>query len=247
MHLVYWRAPGRGLPRDPLGEFDDWLARYEAASVAERPGLTAEGERLVQRRQPAMALRRAVPRLVRLPESVAQHVEQHAEGLARYDVTVACGGAGHRFCKVERRLMLDGRVLTPRWHGRRAHLGSRENLPVHGIVLGDQMAVADEPARELSAREKTVLGHGESEVVMSLAGELRAFPSAAAAAAWQERLITAEQVPGTAVQRSVVGQASGSQRPGGTGRRYAVLQHVDAVVFAFRLAKRVISLRGEVN
>jgi len=63
------------LPRDPLGEFDDWLARYEAASVAERPGLTAEGERLVQRRQPAMALRRAVPRLVRLPESVAQHVE----------------------------------------------------------------------------------------------------------------------------------------------------------------------------
>ena len=42
MHLVYWRAPGRGLPRDPLGEFDAWLARYEAASVAERPGLILE-------------------------------------------------------------------------------------------------------------------------------------------------------------------------------------------------------------
>ena len=137
---------GAGFAADPLGEFDAWLARYEAASVAERPNLTAEGERLAKRRQPAMlrliatqpamALRRAVPRLAKLPEPVAQYVEQHAEGLARYDVTVACGGARHRFCKVERRLMLDGRALTPRWHGRRAHLGSKENLPVHGIVLG---------------------------------------------------------------------------------------------------------------
>jgi len=76
---------GARIAADPLGEFDAWLARYEAASVAERPGLTAEGERLVKRRQPAMlrliatqpamALRRAVPHLVRLPESVAQHVE----------------------------------------------------------------------------------------------------------------------------------------------------------------------------
>ena len=95
---------GAGIAADPLGEFDAWLARYEAASVAERPNLTAEGERLAKRRQPAMlrliatqpamALRRAVPRLAKLPESVAQHVEQHAEGLARYDVTVACGGRG---------------------------------------------------------------------------------------------------------------------------------------------------------
>ena len=76
---------GARIAADLLGEFDAWLARYEAASVAERPGLTAEGERLVKRRQPAMlrliatqpamALRRAVPHLVRLPESVAQHVE----------------------------------------------------------------------------------------------------------------------------------------------------------------------------
>ena len=226
---------GAGFAADPLGEFDAWLARYEAASVAERPNLTAEGERLAKRRQPAMlrliatqpamALRRAVPRLAKLPEPVAQYVEQHAEGLARYDVTVACGGARHRFCKVERRLMLDGRALTPRWHGRRAHLGSKENLPVHGIVLGGQMAVADEPTRELSAREKTALGFGVNQIVMSLAGEIREFPTVAAVAAWQDRLIAAEQALGPAVARSVAKQKPAKSRT--TGKKSVLFIRVD--------------------
>ncbi len=226
---------GAGFAADPLGEFDAWLARYEAASVAERPNLTAEGERLAKRRQPAMlrliatqpamALRRAVPRLAKLPEPVAQYVEQHAEGLARYDVTVACGGARHRFCKVERRLMLDGRALTPRWHGRRAHLGSKGNLPVHGIVLGGQMAVADEPTRELSAREKTALGFGVNQIVMSLAGEIREFPTVAAVAAWQDRLIAAEQALGPAVARSVAKQKPAKSRT--TGKKSVLFIRVD--------------------
>ncbi|HAL05407.1 MAG TPA: hypothetical protein DCP58_09850, partial [Verrucomicrobiales bacterium] len=45
---------GAGVAADPLGEFDAWLGRYEAASAAEQPGLVAEGERLAKRRQPAM-------------------------------------------------------------------------------------------------------------------------------------------------------------------------------------------------
>ena len=207
---------GMGFALDSLDEFDAWLAHYEAASAVEKAGLVTEGERLAERRQPVMlrliitrpevALLRAVPRLAKLPEEVVQHLEQHAEGLARYDVKVACGAVGHRFCKVERRLILDGRALTPRWHGYRAHLGSKENMPVHGIVLGGQMAVADKPARELSAREKNAFGFSAGQIVMSLAGDLWAFPSAAAAAAWQERLLAAEQILGPAVQRSVAKQ-----------------------------------------
>ena len=121
--------------------------------------------------------------------------------------------------------MLDGRALIPRWHGRRVHLGSKENLPVHGIVLGDQMAVADEPARELSVREKTALGHGGNQAVISLAGEMRAFPTTAAAAAWQERLIAAEQMPGPAVQRSVTKQKP--SKAWTTGKKSVLFIRVD--------------------
>ena len=200
---------GPTLAADSIADFGQWLARYEAAQADDRPSLVAEGVRLAKRRQPAMrrliatqphlALQRAVPRLAKLPEPVARHLEQHAEGLAEYTVTVACGGPGHRSCKVERTLELNGQRLTPRWQGRRAHLGSKSGLPVHGIVLDGQMAIADEPARELAAAEKTALGLPAAQNVLSLAGTRHAFDSPAAAAAWQRTLIAAEQVPGPAV------------------------------------------------
>ena len=206
---VGFALAGATLIAGPIEEFDQWIARYEAAPLEARPGLEAEGVRLAKRRQPLMlrliatqprlALQRAVPRLARLPESISQHLEQHTEGLAEYTVTVACGGMGHRTCQVERTLTLNGGVLTPRWFGRRAHLGSKRGLPVYGIVLGGQMAIADEPARELSAAEKTVLGLAADQTVLSLAGERRTFDTPAAGADWQRTLIAAEQVPGPAV------------------------------------------------
>ena len=201
---------GPTLAADSIADFGQWLARYEAAQADDRPSLVAEGVRLAKRRQPAMrrliatqphlALQRAVPRLAKLPEPVVRHLEQHAEGLAEYTVTVACGGPGHRSCKVESTLELNGQRLTPRCQGRRAHLGSKSGLPVHGIVLGGQMAIADEPARELSVAEKSALGLAPNQTVLSLAGERRAFDSPAAAAAWQQQLIAAEQSPGPAVR-----------------------------------------------
>ena len=101
---------GPTLAADTIADFGQWLARYEAAPAGDKPGLVAEGVRLAKRREPAMrrfiatqprlALQRAVPRLAKLPEPVARHLEQHAEGLAEYTVTAACGGPGHRSCKV---------------------------------------------------------------------------------------------------------------------------------------------------
>ena len=225
---VGFALAGATLIAGPIEEFDQWIARYEAAPLEARPGLEAEGVRLAKRRQPLMlrliatqprlALQRAVPRLARLPESISQHLEQHTEGLAEYTVTVACGGMGHRTCQVERTLTLNGGVLTPRLFGRRAHLGSKRGLPVYGIVLGGQMAIANEPARELSAAEKTVLGLAADQTVLSLAGERRTFDTPAAGADWQRTLIAAEQVPGPAVhlrpvakQRPHVGWTTGKK------------------------------------
>ena len=227
---------GPTLTADSIADFGQWLARYEAAPMGDKPGLVAEGVRLAKRRQPAMrrliatqphlALQRAVPRLAKLPEPVARHLEQHAEGLAEYTVTVACGGPGHRTCKVERMLELNGQRLTPRWLGRRAHLGSKSGLPVHGIVLGGQMAIADEPARELSAAEKTALGVAANQTVLSLAGARRAFDSPAAAAAWQQKLIAAEQALGPAVHLRPVAK----QKPSvawTTGKKSVLFIRVD--------------------
>ncbi len=206
---IAFALAGTTADADSIADFGRWLARYEAAPAADRPSLVADGIRLAKQRKPAMrrliatqprlALQHAVPRLAKLPEPVMRHLERHAEGLAEYTVTVACGGPGHRTCNVQRSLVLNGQRLTPRWLGRRAHLSSKSGLPVHGIVLGGQMAIADEPARELSAAEKTALGLAANQTVLSLAAERRAFDSPAAAAAWQQQLIDAEQVLGPAV------------------------------------------------
>jgi hypothetical protein len=201
---------GPTLAADSIADFGQWLACYEAAPADDRPGLVTEGVRLAKRResamrrliatQPRLALQHAVPRLAKLPESVARYLEQHAEGLAKYTVTVACGGPGHRHCNVERSLELNGQRLTPRWLERRAHLGSKSGLPVHGIVLGGQMAIADEPARELSVAERSALGLTADQTVLSLAGERHTFDTPAAAADWQRKLIAAEQTLGPAVR-----------------------------------------------
>ena len=227
---------GPTLAADSIADFGQWFARYEAAQADDRPSLVAEGVRLAKRRQSAMrrliatqphlALQRAVPRLAKLPEPVARHLEQHAEGLAEYTVTVACGGPGHRSCKVERTLELNGQRLTPRWQGRRAHLGSKSGLPVHGIVLDGQMAIADEPARELAAAEKTALGLPAAQNVLSLAGARHAFDSPAAAAAWQQKLIAAEQALGPAVHLRPVAK----QKPSvewTTGKKRVLFIRVD--------------------
>ena len=227
---------GTTLVADSIADFGQWLARYEAAQADDRPSLVADGVRLAKRRQSAMrrliatqphlALQRAVPRLAKLPEPVARHLEQHAEGLAEYTVTVACGGPGHRSCKVERTLELNGQRLTPRWQGRRAHLGSKSGLPVHGIVLDGQMAIAGEPARELAAAEKTALGLPAAQTVLSLAGARRAFDSPAAAAAWQQKLIAAEQALGPAVRLRPVAK----QKPSvawTTGKKRVLFIRVD--------------------
>ena len=82
---------GPAVAADSITEFDQWLARYEAAPADSKPGLVAEGVRLAKRREPAMrrliatqprlALQRAVSRLVRLPGQVPRHLEQHAQEL----------------------------------------------------------------------------------------------------------------------------------------------------------------------
>ena len=227
---------GTTLTADPIADFGRWIARYEAAPVEARPGLEAKGVRLAKRRQPAMrrliatqprlALQRAAPRLAKLPESVARHLEQHAEGLAEYTVTVACGGPGHRSCKVERALKLNGQRLTPRWFGRRAHLGSKSGLPVHGIVLGGQMAIADEPARALDAAEKSALGLRSDQTVLSLAGERHTFDTPAAAADWQQKLIAAEQALGPEVRLRPVAKQKPSEA-WTTGKKSVLFIRVD--------------------
>ena len=218
-HYLFYLALGFDfvvpkLTAGPIAEFGKWLEQYEAAPADAKLDLVAEGVLLAKRREPAMrrliatqpglAIKNAVPRLNSLPESVARHVEQHNEGLAEYTVTATCGGPGHSSCTVERVLELNGRRLIPRWIGRRAHLSSKSGLPVHGIVLGGQMAIAENPARELSAAEKTTLGIPTNQNVLSLAGHRRIFDSAEAAAAWQQQLIAAEQVLGPEVRLRTV-------------------------------------------
>ena len=51
---VWFALAGATLIAGPIEEFDQWIARYEAAPLEARPGLEAEGVRLAKRSQPLM-------------------------------------------------------------------------------------------------------------------------------------------------------------------------------------------------
>lgn len=155
---------------DPVTAFDSWLR------TARRD--LAEGERLARARRPVFqqliatdpqaALAQAIPPELRasLPAEIAVHLEAPVSGTGRLSVTATCALPGHpgHLHTTRRALQLGERRYTVHAYGRALAFPSQEAFVAHGIVLGDDLALA-EPAetvrpavsRSWTQGEKTVL------------------------------------------------------------------------------------------
>ncbi len=149
----------------PFEAFANWIGRYETATV-KTSQLLAEGERIALDRRaalavlietdPEQALRLAIPYEQRkiLPPEVARHLEEPVSGYGRYDVIgVAPGYGAPQGKSIERLVTMNERMFKASVYGRRVGQVSSDHIPLHGIAIGESLALAEHAVRPLGAAE----------------------------------------------------------------------------------------------
>ncbi|WP_306818652.1 PKD domain-containing protein [Archangium lipolyticum] len=147
--------------------FDAWAERYLRTGASARPSLVPEGESLAMTRRVALsalisgdpreALRHELAFHVRreMPEQVLRHLEQPVSGMGELSVLSALPpeSAPEHEEHVVRFVTLAGRTYRAFVHGWRLDQPSQKEIPLHGVVLDDRMAVSDSPVRVLAPGE----------------------------------------------------------------------------------------------
>ncbi len=160
-----------GVPSTAPGvfeEFDRWIEGYLAAgSPADRTALEQDGESLALARRPALArliesdperaIQLAIPVRNRqqLPASIARHLEERVSALARFDVVAfsATPGQPQPEAAIKRFVTINDRTFKAFVYGRRLLQTSKEAIPLHGIAVGNALAVHPSPVRALEPGE----------------------------------------------------------------------------------------------
>ena len=147
--------------------FQEWVGRYGLADVRERLAMEAEGLELARRRRedmgalirkdPRRALELAVPMSVRagLPVAVVAELEVRVEGRGDLEVFAAIGvpGGVRPENGVWRKVGLEGQRYTAHVYGERLVQSTQWGVPLHGIALGSDLALAESGLRRLEAVE----------------------------------------------------------------------------------------------
>ncbi|MBL4574737.1 MAG: PKD domain-containing protein [Opitutaceae bacterium] len=180
--------------------FDNWMNRYLFADTDRmRQKLLDEGVALASRRRdfmkwlisedPELALSLAVSEevLKQLPEEVAGLIERGVSGKGFYGVLAVCGEslAPSGGIGAEKKGSFSGRIsrevvfndLTYRAHvyGRRAGLGTRESLLIHGIAIDDDLALYDTPYQILEGSASRLSFKGR--IVARIGDRIETFES----------------------------------------------------------------------
>lgn len=170
--------------RQTIDDFADWINRYSAASDEGRALLAETGLALAQSRQAALrelietdpeaALAAALTWEQRrlLPRAFNPWLERPVNTRADYAVTISDDLENLRR-EVRREATIAGETFRAFTYGRLASLGTTSLLPVNGIAVGDVLALAESPVRQLSAAEaqfaRTTLS--DADPVCSVSGE----------------------------------------------------------------------------
>lgn len=189
-----------------LRAFSGWVNRSRAAGrwdLGEGRALAAaRSEALYElmKADPEAAIRAAVPLGLRdeLPAGVRAGIETFLEGTGRYRVGVICGQQSPPAVASDDRLRwLTFQDMTYRVgvYGQRLGLPSNDQLPFHGIALGDRLAIEQHPLRTVGPAP----GGGW---VVNLGGDPLTVPNSGAAALLAARQLSLESRPGTHVLAS---------------------------------------------
>ena len=131
--------------KDQLGA--DSLVRTGESLAIKRRTVLAE---LIQS-DPEHALQMAVPYASRreLPSAIARHLEERVGGKGKLEViaSVAAPGEQPPRSSIDRVVTLRDRTFKAFVYGRRANQSSIGNISLHGIAVGDVMAVHESPVR----------------------------------------------------------------------------------------------------
>ena len=151
-----------------FGEFHGWYLRFqEEVDAASKARLEAEGEVLARQRRDAMArlietdpqraLEEALPFAHRqqLPESISKYLEQPVSGRGDLDVLglLPEPDAEGTTAGIIRTAHLNGRNYRAFVYGRRLSQVTTQNIPLHGIAIGDALALHESPLRVLDSVE----------------------------------------------------------------------------------------------
>ncbi|MEO8669752.1 MAG: PKD domain-containing protein [Tahibacter sp.] len=158
-----------------IASFDDWAAHYIAADASTRQTMGDQGLELAMQRRgslhwlitsdPAAALLRAVPAPIReqLPARIQAQLETRVDGsglltqrIEMYHDHPAGHGPEDQFHRSVRTPVVaigEARYLNFSY-GRRLGVLSLRALPLHGIVIDDDMALSELPYRVLAANEE---------------------------------------------------------------------------------------------
>ena len=147
--------------------FNEWTARYLAASDADRPGLVDEGLTLASARRaemrkvivqdPRSAIANAVPPVVRqqLPLAVAQRLEERVNETAFFGVMGAVPAAENADVPPYRREVRtdDGGLYRAFVYGERLGQQTTERASIIGIAVDDLLAVDERRLRTVASGE----------------------------------------------------------------------------------------------
>lgn len=161
-----------------IDAFQNWLQRWQKADAAGREALVEEGVKLAAERRlefkrliisdPKLALELAVARVIRqdLPAEIVAALEKPVSATGNYDVLMARPAPGEpvptelalRYFEVE------GMSYIARVFGEMTPVMSRKQIPLRGVALDREFAVAESPLRALELGERVAAGTKVEEV-----------------------------------------------------------------------------------
>lgn len=98
-----------------------------------------------------------------LPANVTRHFERWIDARGDFEMAMAESVTAHHEI-VYRWAVVGGQRYRAFVHGRRATQISQQNIPLHGIVLADKIALTSEPIRPLDTGEATALDAARGHV-----------------------------------------------------------------------------------
>ena len=169
-----------------FAKFDDWWTQYASVDASDRPAFVEKGIALAKNRRdamvaliekdPAAAIEKSFAEEYHnaLPVLLGPLVEKHVRGLAKLTVTKGKNGA------LDRKITIEKETWKAFLSGARLELNSREEIPIHGVVLEGRVAVDGSPLERFPKRESllAVLRQGEGKKSCPICGGPGVIPAA---------------------------------------------------------------------
>lgn len=179
--------------------FRSWAEQYAAASPAVQGQMLSQGVDLAKTRKailaamiktnPAAAISLSVPVSVRskLPANVVAELETRVSGIGDVDAYCAFPSLLTRIPQkgIYATVTLNGAKYNAYSYGRRTTLITKHGIPLHGVAVGDVLALHESPVRELETGEAPAanapvvnLAQGQTAVVTAeIGGQVYTFGS----------------------------------------------------------------------